>query len=243
MVEEFHRERYDCMLALSKVKDPQRFGVPVFDANGTLVDVHEKPEHPPNDFAVTGIYLYGANVFFDAFEHIKKSARGEYEISSIHSHFLKTGKRVGYKEITGWWKDTGKTDDLLLASRLLLDRLEPKSIPNGVQVDPSARIQGTVHIGVGTRIGKGVTIEGPAIIGQNCILEQCTIGPYATIGAGGDIRGATIKHSILLENGTVRADMKIVDSLLGKHVHLSRRENGAPEGHRMIIGDKTIFEF
>ncbi|MBT3949089.1 NTP transferase domain-containing protein, partial [Candidatus Parcubacteria bacterium] len=113
MFEEFTKNKYDCMLALSEVKDPERFGVPVFDKDNKLVDVLEKPENPPNNFAVTGIYLYGPKVFFQAFDHIERSARGEYEISSIHSYLLKQGKSVGAKEITGWWKDTGKIDDLL----------------------------------------------------------------------------------------------------------------------------------
>lgn len=242
MVNEFNQGGHDCMLALSKVKDPERFGVPVFDENGILIDVHEKPKTPPSDFAVTGIYLYGPGIFFEAFDHIEKSARGEYEISSIHSHLLKQKKRVGYKEITGWWKDTGKTDDLLVASKLLLDRIEARPVPAGATIDPSTRMSGVVHIGVGSRIGKGVVIEGPAIIGQNCLLEDCTIGPYAAVGAGSDIRGATIRDSILLENGTIHTNIMIVESLLGKGVTLAHRDGEHAEGHRMIIGDKTVIE-
>jgi glucose-1-phosphate thymidylyltransferase len=242
MVDEFNRGQHDCMLALSRVEDPQRFGVPIFDAEGVLIDVHEKPEHPQNDFAVTGIYFYGSNVFFDAFDHIEKSDRGEYEISSIHSYFLKQQKRVGYKEITGWWKDTGKINDLLVASRLLLDRLEGQSAPHGATIDPSARISDMVRIGVGSRIGKNVSIQGPVIIGQNCILEDCSIGPYVTVGAGADIRGVTLRNSIMLENGTVHADILIENSLLGKGVVLKRKKDGAEHGHRMIIGDKTVIE-
>jgi glucose-1-phosphate thymidylyltransferase len=73
--------------------------------------------------AITGIYLYGPKVFFESYDNIERSARGEYEISSIHSDMLKKGKVVGYKEITGWWKDTGKVEDLLIASHLLLDKM------------------------------------------------------------------------------------------------------------------------
>src|SRR3989338_3992251 len=88
MVHEFEHGNYDCMLSLSKVEDPERFGVPVFNENNQLIDVLEKPANPPNHFAVTGIYLYGPRVFFEAFNNIEKSPRGEYEISSIHSDFL-----------------------------------------------------------------------------------------------------------------------------------------------------------
>lgn len=117
LFDEFEQGNYHCMLALSEVADPERFGVPVFNEAKELIDVLEKPSQAPNNFAVTGIYLYGPDVFFHAFDNIEKSARGEYEISDIHSYFLKQGLRVGYKEITGWWKDTGKSEDLLLANK------------------------------------------------------------------------------------------------------------------------------
>ena len=242
MVEDFNSGNHDCMLALSEVKDPERFGVPIFDDNKELVDVHEKPVNPPNNFAVTGIYMYGPKVFFEAFDNIKKSDRGEYEISSIHSHFLKNNKKVGYKEITGWWKDTGKTEDLLIASRLLLDKTTEKKMSPGVTVHPDANISGIVQIGIGSRIGERVRIEGPVIIGENCVLEDCTVGPYVTVGTGTEIYHARVRDSIILDNALIDCKIKITDSLLGKKVILRHRDTDEPEGHRMIIGDKTIIE-
>ncbi|MFH1286291.1 MAG: glucose-1-phosphate thymidylyltransferase [Candidatus Magasanikbacteria bacterium] len=241
MVDEFNSGEYDCMLALSEVKDPERFGVPIFDGD-ILIDVHEKPKNPPNNFAVTGIYLYGPKIFFEAFDNIEKSDRGEYEISSIHSYFLKNGRLVGYKEITGWWKDTGKTDDLLIASRLLLDKQEERKILPGVSVDTTSIIEGNVRIGVGTQVKNNVRIIGPAIIGENCILKNCIIGPYVTVGAGTEICDATIRDSIVLDNALIDCDITITDSLLGKKVEIKRRAHDGPEVHKMIIGDQTVIE-
>jgi glucose-1-phosphate thymidylyltransferase len=243
MFDEFEREKYDCMLALSKVPDPQRFGVPVFDSAGRLIDVVEKPSVPASDFAVTGIYLYGPKKFFDAFDKIERSARGEYEISSIHSHFLKTGGKVGYKEVTGWWKDTGKAEDLILANKLLLDNMEASSFPNHGAIDEEAKIEGKVHIGVGSRVGKNVKIIGPAMIAENCVLENCSIGPHVTIGQGSEIYRARIKDTIILDNAVIDCDIDISDSLIGKKVRVVHREPGEREkGRRMIIGDSTVME-
>lgn len=237
---EFNQSGHDCMLALSKVPDPQRFGVPIFDDAGKLIDVHEKPNDPPNNFAVTGIYLYGSKVFFDAFDRIEKSARGEYEISSIHSLFLKEKKSVGYKEITGWWKDTGKTEDLLIANALLLDMMQAGEMPNHGAVDASAKINGLVRAGIGSRIGANVVINGPVIIGENCILENCTVGPHVTIGPGTEIRGATIENSIILDNCQIDCPgRKITNSLIGKKVVI---RPASPDGGSMILGDKSILE-
>src|SRR3989344_4588520 len=119
-VERFERENLNCMLAFSKVKDPQRFGVPEFTSDGRLLQVIEKPSVPPSDFAVTGIYLYD-ELFFEAYKWLKPSPRGEYEISDINSWYIKNAK-AGYEEITGWWKDTGTPDALLEGNALIMDR-------------------------------------------------------------------------------------------------------------------------
>ena len=242
MVAEFNQGEHDCMLALSEVKDPQRFGVPIFDEHKRLVDVHEKPAEPQNNFAVTGIYLYGPRVFFDTFKHIKKSDRGEYEISSIHSHFLQHNKKVGYKEITGWWKDTGKTNDLLIANTLLLENMSEDEFSIDGEVEEGVAISGNVHIGSGSRVGKNTTIKGPVIIGENCVLDDCTIGPNVTLGAGSDVAYATIENSVLLNNITIRVPKKITQSIIGKNAQIIPRVDTRCDGHAMIIGDKTIIE-
>lgn len=233
MVDEFNQGNYDCMLALSEVRDPNRFGVPVFDENGKMTDVVEKPKNPPNNFAVTGIYLYGPKIFFEAFQQIEKSDRGEYEISSIHSLFLKQGKNVGYKEITGWWKDTGKAEDLLIANKLLLEQMEDR-----------------VHIGAGSNISDNVKIEAQVIIGENCILENCVIGPNVTIGAGTKMRNVKIDNSIVLGDVIIDCNIAITGSLIGKEAKITKQAErkekpfgSAQDKHRMIIGDKTVIEF
>jgi len=241
MVKEFEENKHDLMLALSRVEDPQRFGVAVFDDKGILVDVVEKPDVPPSDLAVTGIYLYGGGgIFFDTFDKIQKSERGEYEISDIHSLFLKEGKNVGYKEITGWWKDTGKPSDLLLANKLLLQHFKEFDTQLSDQ-HKIATIVGDVKIGLSSRIGDNVTLIGPVIIGENCSLENCTIGPDVTIGAGSDIKGITINHSIILEHAIIHSDISITESLIGKKVTIGKATNDQ-KAHRMIIGDKTVIE-
>jgi glucose-1-phosphate thymidylyltransferase len=202
----------------------------------------EKPKNPPNNFAVTGIYLYGPKVFFEAFKKINKSDRGEYEISSIHSQFLKDKLKVGHKEITGWWKDTGQANDLLTANRLLLSMMKERKIPSGVYIDLDSFLEDFIHIGVGTQIRKGTKIIGPVIIAENCILENCVVGPYVTVGQGAEICSAHVENSIILDNSSINCDIKISHSILGKSVVLKKRLETEFAGHRMIVGDKTIIE-
>ena len=242
MVEDFNQGDYDCMLALSEVTDPQRFGVPYFGENGELLDVIEKPENPPNNLAVTGIYLYGPRMFFDTFQNIEKSDRGEYEISSIHSHFLKNNKKVGYKEITGWWKDTGKKNDLIIANRLLLEAMSDNEFSIDVELEEDTVIEGNVAIGKGTIIGKNVKIIGPVVIGENCVLENCVVGSDVSVEKGVEIKKATITNSVVLSNAKLNCNKKITDSMIGRLVELVDAEEKTDE-YKMILGDKTVIEF
>ncbi|MDO8499616.1 MAG: sugar phosphate nucleotidyltransferase [bacterium] len=238
-VDEFTRGRYDCMLAFAKVPDASHFGVPIFDATGKLVDIVEKPKDPPHNLAQTGIYFYGPKVFFDAYENISKSARGEYEISSIHSYFLKNDYKVGHREITGWWKDTGQPTDLITANQFLMDEMPAEAFQIEGQIDPSAVLSGKVKIGVGTSIGENVRIQGPVIIAENCTLENCTILPYTTIGVGCEIKNTEIASSIIFGNCRIDCPLKISESIIGESVIIKKHPASM---HRLILGSQTVLE-
>ena len=239
-INEFKQKNLDCMLALSKVKDPQRFGVPEIK-DGRIVRVIEKPQNPSSDFAVTGIYIYSPRMF-EAVSSIQPSARGEYEISDAHTWLIEHGAQVGYQEITGWWKDTGKPDDLLEGNALLLNELKLSEAINEAQTDPTAVIQHKVKIGRGTIIGPGCLIRGPAVIGENCRVENSYIGPYTSLGSGVEIINTEIEHSIVFENAKISCGRRIVDALIGKDARVLPAERTLPRGHKLIVGDNSLVE-
>jgi len=237
-VDQFANSDLHCMLALSKVKDPQRFGVPEIK-DGKIVGVVEKPKDPKSNFAVTGIYLYEP-VIFDAVKNISPSERGELEISDAHQYLLDAGKLVGYKEITGWWKDTGKPEDLLEGNQLLLQELEPGIFTESIHQE--SRIEGKVRIGRGTTIGKNVVIRGPVTIGDSCVIENAYIGPYASIGDSVQIQRAEIEHSIVMTGAQIDCDARIIDSIIGSEAKVLDEEDSLPHGHKLIIGEHSSIE-
>lgn len=240
-VDKFESEKLNCLLALSRVKNPNRFGVPVFDEAGKITSVEEKPENPKSQFAVTGIYVYDKS-FFEAFKHIQPSARGEYEISDIHTWLLQNNYNVGHEEITGWWKDTGNPEDLLEGNALFLNELPiEKTVMQGEVMD-GAVIQGKVSIGAGTKIGPRVLIRGPVVIGEGCIINDAYIGPYTAIGNSVTVDGTEIEHSIVFDGAAIRANKRIVDSLIGKNAVVTRVESSLPHGHKLVVGDHARVE-
>lgn len=236
----FSENNLDCLLSFATVPDPERFGSPIFDAAGKLVDVIEKPLKPANQFAQTGIYFYGPKVFFKAFDHIKKSDRGEYEISDIHSYLLKNKYNVSWEEITGWWKDTGKPDDLIMANKLLMDEIPAQNFKREGMIEGGAIFEGNVSVGVGATVAPDVKIIGPVIIGPNASLKNCSIGPHVTIGPGSIIEKATIINSIIFSNNTIQTDKTIYDSIIGDSARIIDGEKSNHE--RLILGDHTVIE-
>ena len=100
----------------SEVKDPERFGVMELGENNKVLSLEEKPEHPKSDFAITGLYFYDNSVVDKAFK-VKKSPRGEYEITDLNKMYLESGKLKAEVLGKGYaWFDTGITDSLLDAS-------------------------------------------------------------------------------------------------------------------------------
>ncbi|MFH1078471.1 MAG: glucose-1-phosphate thymidylyltransferase [Patescibacteria group bacterium] len=239
-VHAFETDGLDCMLALARVKDPQRFGVPVIEGD-RIVRVVEKPETPESDFAVTGIYVYSPRIF-DAVEAIPASARGEFEISDAHTWLIEHGAKVGWREITGWWKDTGKPQDLLEGNALILNEILPEDASIEGDVDASARIQGRVAIGKGSIVGPDCLIRGPVTIGANCSITDAFIGPHTSIGDGATVAQTEIEHSIVLDGAQIRCGCRIVDSIIGRNANVTPADETLPKGHRLIVGDQSVVE-
>ncbi len=243
-VERFEREQLHCLLALSHVPNPTHLGVAEFDAAGNLVRVVEKPEHPPSEKAVTGIYLYNKS-FFEAFKHIQPSGRGEYEISDIHTWFLQNGYKVGAEEITGWWKDTGMPQDFLEGNQLIMNE-KPRdfwSMDATAVIESGVEIQGPVRIEAGSRIGAGSVVRGPVTIGENVMLTDAYIGPYTALGNGVVVLGGEIEYSIVLDGSKISSHRRIVNSILGRNTEVVSPSVSLPRsGHRLVIGENSKVE-
>ncbi|MCR4278466.1 MAG: glucose-1-phosphate thymidylyltransferase [bacterium] len=240
LVDAFYEEKADAMLALSKVPDPNRFGVPVIE-NGRIIKVIEKPEKPPSPFAVTGMYVYSPRIF-EAAKSIRPSERGELEISDAHTWLIEHGGHVGFREVTGWWKDTGKPSDLLVGNALLLDLLTKEDSVQAGDIHADATVSGRVRIGKGTRIGANTILRGPVVIGENCTIESSYIGPFTSIGDNADIRNTEIEHSLIMNNVRIQARTRIVDAIIGMSAQVRSAGSSLPSGHKLIIGDHTVVE-
>jgi len=238
-VDLFGNSGFDAKILLCEVKEPQRFGVAEFDENNRLVRLIEKPKVPPSNYALTGIYFFKP-VIFEMIKRLRPSWRGELEITDAIQLLLSKGYKVGYDFVTGWWKDTGTSEDILEANRLVLDGLKPQI--KG-KVEDHASIQGRISIGRNSIVEHGSLIRGPAIIGENTKVEKSVyIGPYTSIGNDVTIKKGEIENSIIMDNCMIDVDERIVDSIIASHSQITSNERNTPKGKRFILGERSQVE-
>jgi len=224
------------LIAVTRVKNPQRFGVVEIE-NGKVVRLVEKPKVPKSDLALAGIYFFRSTIF-EAIELIKPSSRNELEITDAIQKLVDMGYEVDYKEVTGWWKDTGKPEDILEVNQLLLKEMK-KDIRG--KIEDNVSINGEVIIGENTIVKAGSKLLGPIIIGRNCEIGPGTyIGPYTSIGDNCRIVGGEIENSIVIGESHIECDRRIVESLIGRNSTITSVNKCLPGGNKLILGEHSI---
>ena len=217
-VEEFAREKPAAQILLARVPDPQMFGVAEL-RDGKVVRLVEKPKEPIGDLALVGVYMFGPEVF-ESVNRIKPSFRNELEITDAIQDLIDRGLTVRPHIVDGWWKDTGKLEDMLEANRLILD------------------IAGAAHRRVGRRReprrrksrhrGRARWWNAPSsAVRRSSAAARGSFTPTSarsrSIGNDVEIQDSEIEHSIVLEGSCVRdLSNRVIDSLIGKNVRIYR---------------------
>jgi glucose-1-phosphate thymidylyltransferase len=232
LVGSFREHGPDALILLTPVLDPENYGVAELD-DGKVVRLVEKPPEPATDLALVGVYMFTPCVH-DAARSIRPSGRGELEITDAIQHLVDSGMRVEPHVVRGWWKDTGRLEDMLAANRLVLETIEGRIAGELI----STQVDGRVVIEPGARLERSA-VRGPAIIGAGAQLTDCYVGPYTAIGEGCVIENAEVEHSILLTGSSVR-DLagRMESSLLGRNVRIGR-DHRQPRAYRFLVGDNS----
>ena len=232
LVAAFRADETDALILLTQVPDPEHYGVAEL-RDGRVVRLLEKPPEPQTDLALVGVYMFNPSVF-EAARAIKPSGRGELEITDAIQRLVDEGHSVEPHIVKGWWKDTGRLEDMLAANRLVLDTIEGRV--EGELID--SQVDGRVVVERGARLER-CAVRGPAIIGAGAELKDCYVGPYTAVGDECRIENAEVEHSILLAGAAV-CDLagRMESSLLGRNVHIGR-DHRQPRAYRFLVGDNS----
>ena len=230
-------ENADCVISLTPVKEPQRYGIAELSSDGkSVLRTVEKPREPKSNLAVIGVYAFDSS-FFKVYPKLKPSWRNEFEITDAISMLIDAGYKVVPHQVEGWWKDTGKPEDILEANHLILDGIETL---NEGKVEEGSTVVGRVRIGSGTVVMGRSVVRGPVIIGKNVkIGPNAYVGPYTAIGDGCHIAAAEVDDSIVMDEAIINVERKIVRSLIGKGSQILSSTGLLPKGERLVLGENT----
>jgi glucose-1-phosphate thymidylyltransferase len=236
LAREFQRSGADATVVISRVRDPERFGV-VQIKDGKIVKLVEKPKQYVSDLALTGVYFLRPTIF-PIIEKLKPSWRNELEITDAIQNLLDVGGKITYHEVSGWWKDTGRPEDILEANQLVLKDL--KSSVRG-KIEEEVATSGNIEVGEGTVVHRGAALRGPVILGEYSeIGSGAYLGPYTSVGSHVRIFGAEIENSIILDGAVVDCRERIVDSIIGKNSKIISDHTYRPTGRRFVVGESTF---
>ena len=236
LVESFEAEDYGAGIALQEVDDPQAFGIADVDNRDNVTELIEKPDDPPTNLALIGMYVFSPAVF-DAIEDLEPSWRGELEITDAIQSLLKDGYEIDSHVVTGWWKDTGKPEDILEANRLVL---EDKELNTAGVIEAGAETDGQIELADSAIIEDGAVVRGPVSIAENTTIRSGTyVGPYTSIGANSTLEDIHIENSVIISDSDITANGRIVDSLLGRNANVESADELLPEGRRLVVGENS----
>jgi len=119
-LEKFEGQLDGALILLKEVRDPERFGVPVFEGK-RIVGIQEKPKVAGSPYAVIGVYFYDGTVF-DRVRKLRPSGRGEFEITDVNNSFLFEGQ-LSYDVIEGGWTDAGTFESLWRATKMVREKV------------------------------------------------------------------------------------------------------------------------
>jgi glucose-1-phosphate thymidylyltransferase len=233
-VQEFERNRPDAQIFVARVPEPERFGVAVLDGD-RVVRLVEKPREYVSDLALVGVYLFGDSIL-EAADTLEPSWRGEYEITEAIQWLVDHGRTVRAEMVEGWWKDTGKPDDLLEANRMMLS-VRGHAIDG--DVDEATSVEGSVVVAAGAKVTRSV-LRGPVVIGPDSVVDESTVGPDVSVERGCRIERSEVADSIVMEGCTIADVRGIAGSILGRGVEV--RHSGTEGIHRLIVGDQSRVE-
>jgi glucose-1-phosphate thymidylyltransferase len=233
-VEMFEQHRPDAQIFLARVPEPEHFGVAVLDGE-RVVQLVEKPKEPPSDLALVGVYLFDDSIL-EAAETLEPSWRNEYEITEAIQWLIDQGRTVRAEMVDGYWKDTGRPEDLLEANRMMLGELSRRIDGD---VDAESVVDGAVVVEAGAKIVRS-RIVGPCVIGAGALVEGSTVGPHVALSPSCVVVSSTVEDTIAMEGSRIEGVRTLAGSILGRNVDV--RHSGSEGVTRLVVGDQSRVE-
>ncbi len=216
-------------VAVTKVYDPERFGVVLTDEDGKITDFEEKPRRPKNNLVDAGIYMVNREVL-----KVIPENREIYFEREVLPRFVESGQAYAYRmPRENYWVDLGTPDDLFYAHQLALDEIAKGNgyfvVKEGAEIAEDVEVQGPVYIDEGAKIGKRAKLKAYTYVGPGSVVGE----------------KAYLKRAILIDHDVVGERAEIKESILGQGVVVGReaivKENAVLGDYSRIYDGLVIY--
>jgi glucose-1-phosphate thymidylyltransferase len=232
---DFEKSTAAASILLCEVDNPSRFGIAEIK-NGKITKIVEKPKDPPTNLAVTGIYFL-TPIIFEIIKRLKPSWRNELEITDALDMLLNEHHSITYNMITDYWKDTGTPDDIIHANGIILENM---SAYFKGENDGTNTMNDKIMVGEGTLIKNHSYLQGPIIIGKNCIVDGASIGPHTSIGDNSILTNCNLHDSIIMSDCKIEGDLSIKNSIISYNSSIQSNPINTEKTFLLGEGSKLI---
>jgi glucose-1-phosphate thymidylyltransferase len=210
--------RPDGRIGVKRVEDPRHYGVVDVDGDGRIRSLVEKPDDPPSNLAISGVYvIHDSRALFDALAHLidngMRGAGNEYQLTDGLQLMIDDGATLDTFEVTDWY-DCGRPETLLEANRVCLGQLAAD------------------HDGVGEQ---SVLIE-PVDVGENVTIEQSVVGPDVSLDDGVTIRKSIVENSIVGRDSRLES-VNLDGSIIGDNTEVGGNSQELNVGDNSIVNN------
>lgn len=188
----------------------------------------------PRELTGVGACIVGPRMH-DAVAAIARRGAERHDLDAAVSWLVAAGGRVETHHVDGWWRNTGRPEDLLAANRILLDRL----VDSVAAIDGrKAEVEGRVLIDDSATI-EASRVRGPSVIGAGARIVDSYVGPYTSVGERAIIENSEVENAIILPRATIEHfGLRVEESVIGEGAEL-RRTFRVPRGVSLSIGAES----
>jgi glucose-1-phosphate thymidylyltransferase len=241
-IQQFQENPCDAVVGVTPVSNPSSYGIAEMDGD-RLVSIVEKPTVPRSNLALIGVYVFSPRIH-PIIENLKPSRRGELEITDAIWKLHEEQRTVRVRRVLGWWKDTGRPEDLLEANDLVLNTMHTSCFTNQGTTSSGAKLHGLVRLGRGSFVASTAQIDGPAVIGNDVRIEGSVhLGPNVSIGNRCTLgRGSSVQRSIVMEDAVIEGSVTLSDCIIGRNARILAEADRTVH-LSCIVGDSTRIRF
>ena len=209
----------DGIIWVQKVKDPSQFGVVKLDNSGTITELVEKPSTFVSDLAIIGIYFFReGEILRDEMQYLLDhdiKEKGEDQFTTALENMKKKGAKFVPGQVTEWL-DCGNKDNMVQTNQRYLEYIKDQPLVAASVKNINSKL------------------IAPVFVGENVTLENCTVGPYVSIGESTSMKNTVISNSIIQSNCVIK-DAKIANSMFGNFVNFEGQSSDASLGDYSVV--------